>query len=150
MMGKLQDPPYSAVSLAAPPSSGLYAFRPLDQEQIAEDALAIILLCALRHEDDIAGASTSAANHGDSNAAASLAGALVGARVGFNESAGRLVAPLELVDVIPELADDLHTDCSMSEWGDYKPNGEDTWRRRFCRQPRCHRSVPFPRIACAQ
>jgi len=59
MMGKLQDPPYSAVSLAAPPSSGLYAFRPLDQEQIAEDALAIILLCALRHEDDIAGASTS-------------------------------------------------------------------------------------------
>jgi len=93
MMGKLQDPPYSAVSLAAPPSSGLYAFRPLDQEQIAEDALAIILLCALRHEDDIAGASTSAANHGDSNATAALAGTLVGTRVDFNESPGRLVAP---------------------------------------------------------
>lgn len=150
MIGQLQDLPHSAVSLATPPLSGFDAFRPLDQEQITEEALAIILLCALRHEDDIAGASTSTANHGDSNATAALAGTLVGARVDFNESPGRLVAPLELVDVILELADDLHTDCSMSEWGGYKPNGKDTWRRRFCRQPRCHQRVSFPRIACAQ
>ena len=91
-----------------------------------------------------------AANHGDSNATAALAGTLVGTRVDFNESPGRLVAPLELVDVILELADDLYTDCSMSEWDDYKPNGEDAWRRRFCRQPRRHPRVSFPRIAYAQ
>ena len=57
---------------------------------------------------------------------------------------------MELVDVILELADDLYTDCSMSEWDDYKPNGEDAWRRRFCRQPRRHPRVSFPRIAYAQ
>lgn len=34
-----------------------------------------------------------AANHGDSNATAALAGTLVGTRVDFNESPGRLVAP---------------------------------------------------------
>jgi hypothetical protein len=102
---------------------------------VAEAALAIGLLCALRHENDIAGAMTFAANHGgDSNNTAAIAGTLVGARIGFNAIPDRL----ELVDVILELADDVTTDCPMSDWGPSNPVWEHKyihsdyayWRRR--------------------
>ena len=82
---------------------------------VADEALAIGILCALRHENDIAGAMTFAANHGgDSNNTAAIAGTLVGARSGFNAIPDRFVDRLELVDVILELADDVTTDCQCT------------------------------------
>jgi len=105
----------------------------------SEEALAIGLLSALRHENDIAGAMTFAANHGgNSNTTAAIAGTLVGARIGFNAIPDRFVDRLELVDVILELADDVTTDCPMSDWGPSNPVWEHKyiyedyayWRRR--------------------
>lgn len=129
----------SAVSLASSASSDLDAIHALGQGWVADEALAIGILCALRHENDIAGAMTFAANHGgDSNNTAAIAGTLVGARIGFSAIPDRFVDRLELVDVILELADDVTTDCPMSEYGPRNPVWEHKyiygdytyWRRR--------------------
>jgi len=129
----------SAVSLASSASSDLDAIHALGKGWAADEALAIGLLCALRHENDIAGAMTFAANHGgDSNNTAAIAGTLVGARIGFNAIPDRFVDRLELVDVILELADDVTTDCPMSEYGPRNPvwvhkyiySDYAYWRRR--------------------
>ena len=129
----------SAVSLASSASSDLDAIHALGKGWVADEALAIGILCALRHENDIAGAMTFAANHGgDSNNTAAIAGTLVGARIGFNAIPDRFVDRLELVDVILELANDVTTDCPMSEWGPRNPvwvhkyiyHDYTYWRRR--------------------
>ena len=129
----------SAVSLASSASSDLDAIHALGKGWAADEALAIGLLCALRHENDIAGAITFAANHcGDSNNTAAIAGTLVGARIGFNAIPDRFVDRLELVDVILELADDVTADCPMYDWGPSNPVWEHKyiysdyayWRRR--------------------
>ena len=129
----------SAVSLASSASSDLDAIHALGEGWVAEESLAIGLLSALRHENDIAGAMTFAANHGgDSNNTAAIAGMLVGARIGFNAIPDRFVDRIELVDVILELADDVTTDCPMYDWGPSNPVWEHKyiyhdyayWRRR--------------------
>ena len=129
----------SAVSLASSASSDLDAIHALGKGWVADEALAIGLLCALRHENDIAGAMTFAANHGgNSNTTAAIAGMLVGARIGFSAIPDRFVDRLELVDVILELADDVTTDCPMYDWGPSNPvwehkyiyNDYAYWRRR--------------------
>ena len=129
----------SAVSLASSASSDLDAIHAVGRGWVADEALAIGILCALRHENDIAGAMTFAANHGgDSNNTAAIAGTLVGARIGFNAIPDRFVDRLELVDVILELADDVTTDCPMYDWGPSNPVWEHKyiysdyayWRRR--------------------
>ena len=118
----------SAVSLASSASSDLDAIHALGQGWVADEALAIGILCALRHENDIAGAMTFAANHGgDSNNTAAIAGTLVGARIGFNAIPDRFVDRLELVDVILELADDVTTDCPMYDWGPSNP----VWEHKY-------------------
>lgn len=130
---------HSAMSLATSASSDLDAIHALGKGWVADEALAIGLLCALRHENDIAGAMTFAANHGgDSNNTAAIAGTLVGARIGFNAIPDRFVDRLEIVDVILELADDVTTDCPMYDWGPSNPVWEHKyiyqdyayWRRR--------------------
>ena len=82
---------------------------------------------------------TFAANRGgDSNTTAAIAGALVGACIGFSAIPDRIVDRLELVDAILELADDVATDCPMSDWGPRNPMWEHKyihgdyayWRRR--------------------
>ena len=129
----------SAVSLASSASSDLDAIHALGQGWVADEALAIGILCALRHENDIAGAMTFAANHGgDPNNTAAIAGTLVGARIGFSAIPDRFVDRLELVDVILELADDVTTDCPMFPYGPRNPVWEHKyiygdytyWRRR--------------------
>jgi len=118
----------SAVSLASSASSDLDAIHALGKGWVADEALAIGILCALRHENNIAGAMTFAANHGgDSNNTAAIAGTLVGARIGFNAIPDRFVDRLELVDVILELADDVTTDCPMYDWGPSNP----VWEHKY-------------------
>ena len=119
---------WSARPLATSASSDQDAIHALGEGWIANEALAIGILCALRYENDIAGAMTFAANHGgNSNTTAAIAGMLVGARIGFNAIPDRFVDRLELVDVILELADDVTTDCPMSDWGPSNP----VWEHKY-------------------
>ena len=67
-----------------------------------------------------------------------IAGTSVGARIGFRAIPDRFVDRLEPVDVILELADNITTDCPMSDWGPSNPVWENKyiydddayWRRR--------------------
>jgi ADP-ribosylglycohydrolase len=80
---------------------------------IAEEALAVALLCALDSGDgDLAGALWRAAAHGgDSDSTASIAGQLLGAARGRAALPARWLAELELADLIERVAGDLHAVC---------------------------------------
>ena len=63
-LGQLQELLRYTLRLADSDMPDLEAIHALGEGWVAEEALAIGLLCSLRHEDDFAGAITSAVNHG--------------------------------------------------------------------------------------
>lgn len=88
----------------------LEAIHALGEGWVAEEALAIGLLCSLRHENDFEGAITSAVNHGgDSDSTGAIAGNIVGAHLGLAGIPQHYLEHLELRDTISNIADDLFT-----------------------------------------
>lgn len=76
---------------------------------IAEEALAISLLCALNFPEDWIEGVLSAVNiTGDSDTTGALTGALMGARLGLHDIPGYLVRDVEDSAGLRRLADDLH------------------------------------------
>jgi len=94
----------------------------LGQGWVGEEALAIAVFCAVRHEHDFEKCIIAAVNHsGDSDSTGAIAGNLLGARVGL---AGIPPKFTELLEGIPEmtiLADDLFN----------KDHPDDEWRKRY-------------------
>ena len=118
MVGALQEIMERAVSLASSNLSDLEAIHELGEGWVAEETLAIALLCALRHQGDFAGAIAAASNHnGDSDSTAAVAGTIIGAQIGYEAIPHRFIEPLELHEAIVEIADDLSTGCGhLSEF----------------------------------
>ncbi len=109
-LGQLQELLRYTLRLADSDMPDLEAIHALGEGWVAEEALAIGLLCSLRHEDDFAGAITSAVNHGgDSDSTGAIAGNIVGAHLGLAEIPQRYLEHLELRDTISKIADDLFT-----------------------------------------
>lgn len=109
-LGQLQELLRYTLRLADSDIPDLEAIHALGEGWVAEEALAIGLLCSLRHEDDFAGAITSAVNHGgDSDSTGAIAGNIVGAHLGLAEIPQRYLEHLELRDTISKIADDLFT-----------------------------------------
>lgn len=109
-LGQLQELLRYTLRLADRDIPDLEAINALGEGWVAEEALAIGLLCSLRHEDDFAGAITSAVNHGgDSDSTGAIAGNIVGAHLGLAEIPQRYLEHLELRDTISKIADDLFT-----------------------------------------
>ena len=81
----------------------------LGQGWVAEEALAIALFCALRAKSLEEGIVMAVNITGDSDSTGSIAGNILGAMVGMDKIPARWLEPLELKDVILELADDLAT-----------------------------------------
>ena len=109
-LGQLQELMRYTLRLADSDMPDLEAIHALGEGWVAEEALAIGLLCSLRHEDDFAGAITSAVNHGgDSDSTGAIAGNIVGARLGLAGIPQRYLEHLELRDTISKIADDLFT-----------------------------------------
>ncbi len=109
-LGQLQELLRYALRLADSDMPDLEAIHALGEGWVAEEALAIGLLCSLRHEDDFAGAITSAVNHGgDSDSTGAIAGNIVGAHLGLAGIPQRYLEHLELRDTISKIADDLFT-----------------------------------------
>jgi ADP-ribosylglycohydrolase len=76
---------------------------------IAEEALAISVFCALIHENDFEAALRLAVSHsGDSDSTGAITGNLLGSLHGENAIPPRFLAELELLDLIREVAADLH------------------------------------------
>lgn len=107
-LGQLQELLRYTLRLADSDMPDLEAIHALGEGWVAEEALAIGLLCSLRHEDDFAGAITSAVNHGgDSDSTGAIAGNIVGAHLGLAGIPQRYLEHLELRDTISKIADDL-------------------------------------------
>ena len=109
-LGQLQELLRYTLRLADSDTPDLEAIHALGEGWVAEEALAIGLLCSLRHEDDFAGAITSAVNHGgDSDSTGAIAGNIVGAHLGLAGIPQCYLEHLELRDTISKIADDLFT-----------------------------------------
>ncbi len=98
-----------AVGLAAGDMGDLEAVSALGEGWVGDEALAIAVYCALRHENDFAGALTVAVSHsGDSDSTGAVTGNILGAYLGTAGIPPRFLETLELRDTLVEMADALY------------------------------------------
>lgn len=88
--------------------SDLDAIHMLGEGWVGEEALAIAMYCALKHEDDFDAAMISSVNHkGDSDSTGAIAGNILGAYIGFDAIPEKYTEKLELMDVMKKVAERL-------------------------------------------
>ncbi len=80
---------------------------------VAEEALAIAVFCALKAEDFEEGVVMAVNHGGDSDSTGSMVGNLLGCVYGVGHIPARWLAPLELREVITQVADDLLSGVDM-------------------------------------
>lgn len=107
------------------------AIAQLGQGWVAEEALAISIYCAIVASDFKRGVVLAVNHDGDSDSTGSLTGNLLGAMHGADTIPSAWLAPLELRDVITELAEDLY---AFSDWdiGEHSTNqvmSDQIWRK---------------------
>lgn len=110
----------AAVVLAASDVPHEQAIGELGQGWVAEEALAIATYCALVSQGFEHGVVLAVNHDGDSDSTGSMTGQLLGALLGVTAIPERWLQPLELRDVIAEVALDLYT---YPDWtiGEYAP-----------------------------
>nr|WP_297444695.1 ADP-ribosylglycohydrolase family protein [Acidiferrobacter sp.] len=102
-----------AQRLAASPIESHVAIAQLGQGWVAEEALAIAVYCALTAPTFIDGVIHAVNHDGDSDSTGAMTGHILGALHGQAVVPESFLAPLELRDVITEIASDL---CVFREW----------------------------------
>ncbi len=124
----------AARELAAAGGATGAALARLGQGWVAEEALAIAVFCALRAHSLEEGVVMAVNRTGDSDSTGAIAGNLLGAMMGFHEIPERWLAPLELREVLVEVADDLAAVDAwiLTESGPGKDREEkEYWQRRY-------------------
>ncbi|MBL8401783.1 ADP-ribosylglycohydrolase family protein [Accumulibacter sp.] len=118
-----------ALSLHASDTAPDAAIRQLGQGWIAEEALAIGVYCALKARDFETGVMMAVNHDGDSDSTGLIAGHLLGAMLGRAAIPARWLAPLELREVMEEMADDLATagDWRLGDWDDPDASAEEDY-----------------------
>ncbi len=118
-----------AVELAKQGTADLDAITELGQGWVAEETLAIAVYCALKYQNNFRKGILASVNHGgDSDSTGSVTGNILGAYLGVDQIPNEFMEPLELKDVIEELAIDLHEDCKISEYGSYQ---DEKWWQKY-------------------
>ena len=119
----------TAISLSENDKADLDNIHTLGEGWVGEEALAIAIYCALRHQNDFSAGIIAAVNHtGDSDSTGAITGNILGAWLGFDAIDDQWKKDLELYDVILEMADDLCSGCQMSEYDDYE---DPDWVRKY-------------------
>lgn len=105
------------------------AIHQLGQGWIAEEAVAIGVYCALKARDFEAGVIMAVSHDGDSDSTGLIAGHLLGAMQGRLQIPERWLAPLELREVVEEIADDLATAgiWRLGDWDDPEASAEEDY-----------------------
>lgn len=86
----------------------LDAIHQLGEGWIGEEALAIAVYCALKHDDDFDAAIIAAVNHnGDSDSTGAITGNILGTYLGMEAIPGKYTEKLELFDIIKKVAENL-------------------------------------------
>ena len=129
-IGEFEDIIEKAVRLAMKGGNDDYtAISSIGQGWVAEEALAIAVYAAMRYQDDFEKAVIASVNHdGDSDSTGSITGNILGAKLGLSGVPERFIEPLELKDIIMEIADDLFHDCRISEDG---YNEDPEWYEKY-------------------
>ena len=124
-----------ALDLAAGQEDDSTCIRQLGQGWVGDEALAIAIYCALRHQDDFSAGIIAAVNHsGDSDSTGAIAGNILGAHLGYSAIDDKWKKDLELADVILELSGDLCRKCQMYERG---PKYDSVWMDKYgCAVPK--------------
>jgi ADP-ribosylglycohydrolase len=120
-----------AESLAAARLPHAEAIARLGQGWIAEEALAIAIYCALVARNFRHGVILAVNHDGDSDSTGAIAGNLLGAMHGVKAIPTEWLEPLELRDVITELAEDLYAfkDWQIGEYSENKELNQRIWRK---------------------
>ncbi len=118
-----------AVALSENADGDLDNIHLLGEGWVAEEALAIAIYCALRHQDDFSAALIASVNHkGDSDSTGAILGNILGAWVGYAGIDEKWKTDIEIADVILELADDLCDGFTVTERGDA---GDPAWISKY-------------------
>jgi len=107
------------------------AIARLGQGWIAEEALAISIYCALVAHNFKDGVILAVNHDGDSDSTGAIVGNLLGAMHGVKAIPAEWLGPLELRDVITELAEDLYAfkDWAIGEYSDNEELNQRIWRK---------------------
>lgn len=127
-MQELTDLIQKAIRLSEEQLDDLDAIQQLGEGWVAEETLAIAVYCALKYSNDFEKGVIAAVNHdGDSDSTGAVAGNILGTALGFDAIPKKYIDKLELKDVILEVAEDLHHDCQIFEYG---PR-DDLWESKY-------------------
>lgn len=98
-----------AIALAHSDTPDLDAIHALGEGWVGEEAMAIALFCAVRHEDNFAAGIIAAVNHkGDSDSTGAITGNLLGAKLGYEAIPDEFKDHLELHELLLSMADKLY------------------------------------------
>ncbi|MBR5427608.1 MAG: TIGR02452 family protein [Clostridia bacterium] len=123
-----------AIALSAEPGSDLDHIHELGEGWVGDEAMAIAVYCALKHEHDFSAGIIAAVNHrGDSDSTGAIAGNILGAIAGYDGIDDKWKNDLEITDVILGIADDLAR-CSRSDGAD-TPD-DPAWVRKYVKMRR--------------
>lgn len=127
-MGELLELLEKAVALSTENTDDLDAIRQLGEGWVAEETLAIAVYCALKYSDNFEKGIIASVNHdGDSDSTGAVAGNILGAALGIDAIPQKYLDKLELKDVILKIAEDLHHDCQISEYGPW----DNLWESKY-------------------
>lgn len=99
----------------------------LGEGWVAEEALAISLLCAMHYPDNFEKAVLTAVNHsGDSDSTGAIAGNLVGFLVGESGIPERWIRDLMHKDIVRQMGEDLFTGCPSNTYGP-----DERWMKKY-------------------
>lgn len=117
---------HTAIQLARHSPADPHALVELGQGWVAEEALAISLYCALSCDSFAEGVVLAVNHDGDSDSTGAITGNILGAYLGIGAIPDELLFPLELRQVIQEVADDLAT---TDQWvvSEYSPGPESDY-----------------------
>ena len=98
------------------------------------EALAIAVYSAVKHADSFEDALISSVNHsGDSDSTGAVCGNIIGALLGRSAIPAYYTDPLEMLDVIEEIAEDLSTGCIISEYDRMRTPEKQRWYQKYCK-----------------
>lgn len=120
-----------AETLAATKIEPHKAIAQLGRGWVAEEALGIAIYCALAARSFKSGVLMAVNHDGDSDSTGAMAGNLLGAMYGVKSIPEEWLTPLELREVITELAEDLHDYMSwdIGEYAEDEALNERIWNK---------------------
>lgn len=135
------------VQTALEPISDQEAIQSLGEGWTADEALAIALLCVLRHPDSFEDAVIAAVNHdGDSDSTGAICGNIMGVIVGEKGIPSRFLERLEIKDLIDEVSEDFYIGCRIAEYGPLEEiSREDArnWEIKYIYSSSLHREISW-------